>query len=132
MTVETFVIGGMQVSWNPDIRVLRYHYAPNTTGIGQNGVRIVTQFEKWIDEGDGPIGVLSNGLGLIGFDALYRKVLAEFYIRHAQVAYLAVYNYGLNAQITAELWAEASNVNLKSFDNEGDAVSWLREQGFRV
>lgn len=132
MSTEKFSAGGVHVSWDPNVRLLRYHYDSDTNGIGQNAVIIVSKFEQWIQEGDGPIAVISNGEGMVSYDALYRKVIAEFYLRHSQSAFIAIYNYSPSARVTAELWAEASHVNLKSFDDEGDCIDWLRECGFGV
>lgn len=132
MTVEKFSVGGIHVSWDPCVRLLRYTYDPDTHGTGQNGMRTITQFEKWILEGDGPIAVISNGEGLVDYDVMYRKVNAEFYLRHSQYAYIATYNYNPFVRVTAELWAQASHVNLKSFDDEEGCVVWLREYGFSV
>jgi hypothetical protein len=129
--MEEFNIGGVRYTWDTDTRVLRNTFDPGTVATRAKGIRVVRALIEWLADVGQPYALLCSGAGASAIEVGYREEFARLFDEYPLV-YLAVYEFPVDIEQIPILFGLATKIKLRAFENEADAVHWIREVGFRV
>jgi hypothetical protein len=76
-----------------------------------------------------PFALLADTLGVCATDAEYRAITAKFFRQHRDTAHIALLNLSPFIRVVAEMFRVAIRLQLKTFEDEAAARSWLRTKG---
>jgi hypothetical protein len=118
-----------EIAWQSASRVAFVRYASGATLTGIDGVFLVDALTGWIGKRSEPFAVLADAAGLLGTDAAYRAHVSRFFRQHRETAFIALLNMGPVIHVLVEMFRIGTGIQLKAFDGEAAARSWLRTKG---
>jgi hypothetical protein len=118
-----------EIAWQSAARLAFVRYASGATLTSIDGVFLVDALTGWIGAGAEPFAVLADAAGLLGTDAAYRAKVSRFFRQHRDTAFIALINMGPVIHVLVEMFRIGTGIQLKTFDAEAAARSWLRSKG---
>jgi hypothetical protein len=117
------------LSWDAAARVVAVRYQPHTTLAANDGVFLVEALAGWVGSEPSPFAVLADASGVSSTDAAYRATASDFFRRHRDVAFIALFNMKPAVRILTEMFRIGTGIPLKGFSDEANARSWLKMKG---
>jgi hypothetical protein len=123
------LIDSIQLALHPESRLVEVRFAPDTTLTGAHGAAIVDALKRVMGAPGQRFGLLADARGVARTDADYRAVTGGFFGQHRDSARIALINLGPVIRIVAEMFRIGIRLQIKTFDDEAGARTWLRAQG---
>lgn len=127
--METVTTGPIMLTWDADVHLATIRFEREARATGKDAVVLVDAMTGWIGTEGNPFGLLGDGGKLSGLDAEYRSVWGSFLRRHRDDSHIAFFNMNTIVRIAAEMFRVGTGLRLKAFADEGQARTWLRENG---
>jgi hypothetical protein len=118
-----------EISWSVDQRVASVRYTADAMLTRVDGDFLVDALTSWIGAGGEPFAIFADAAGLRGTDGEYRARASTFFRQHRETAFIALVNLGPVIQIVVELFRLGTGIQLRTFESEAEARSWLRTKG---
>ena len=126
---DTVTNGSMEIRWDRPSRIAFVRYVPGAVLSAADGAVLVDALSGWIGTTGQAFAVLADGEGLRGTSAAYRASVSRFFRQHRDTARIALINLGPVIQIVVEMFRLGTGIQLKAFDSEAAARSWLTAKG---
>ena len=129
MDDDSIANGSTQISWHSSSRVALVRYTSGAHLAASDGVFLVDAPTTWLGASGTPFAILADANGLRETDAPCRSRVSKFFKQHRDTAVIALVNLGPVIHIVVEMFRLGTGIQLKTFESEPAARSWLRARG---
>lgn len=119
----------LHIALHAESHLVEVRFAPDTVLTGQHGGAIVAALKSVMGGPGERFGLLADASGVAGTDADYRAVTGGFFGQHRDLARIALINLGPVIRVVAEMLRVGIRLQMRTFDDEAAARTWLRTQG---
>jgi hypothetical protein len=127
--MDKFTVGPIEMTWDSESRLAVLRFERESHATGKDAEKLIEALARWIGTDGKPFALLGDGGKLAGVDAAYRSLWGKFLQQHRKDCYTAFFNMNPFIRVAAEMFRIGTGLRLKTFADEEEARSWLREMG---
>lgn len=119
----------IHIALHAESHLVEVRFTPDTVLTGPHGAAIVDALKSVMGAAGERFALLADASGVAGTDADYRAVTGGFFGQHRDLARIALINLGPVIRVVAEMLRVGIRLQMRTFDDEAAARTWLRTQG---